>query len=125
MSRGKDVLKPYLIVTNGNMASASITSSATNIQYLDNVCIELIFTGTPTGAFEVQGSVDYQQDANGNITNAGHWVPITLPSSPVASGVAGTILIDMNQLSFPYIRVVYTRTSGSGTLNAYIGAKQL
>jgi hypothetical protein len=125
MSRGKDVLKPYKIITAGNMSASSITSLATNIQYLDNICLEMVFTGSPTGTFSVQGSVDYQQDANGNVTNTGNWVPITLSPAPVASGSAGSILIDMNQLSFPYIRVVYTRTSGSGSLTVNIGGKQL
>ncbi len=125
MSSRKNILPPASIVTAGDMSQASLTSLVTNIQYLDNICVELVFTGTPTGTFEIQGSLDYQRDLNGNVTNAGHWVPITLPTPPIASGAAGDILIDMNQLSFPYIRVVYTRTSGSGSLNAYIGGKQL
>ena len=130
MSRGKDVLKPYAIIggtsgVSGDMSAASITSLVTNIQYIDNICLELTFTGSPTGTFSVEGSVDYRQDFNGNVQNAGHWVPITLPTAPVASGAPGSILIDMNQLSFPYIRVVYTKTSGTGSLTATIGGKQL
>lgn len=123
MSSRKNALFPFSIITDGDMSLASITSLVTGIQYLDNIAIELSFTGTPTGTFQVQGSLSYERDAQGNVTNAGQWTPLNLPQSPVASGASGVILIDLNQLSFPYIRVVYTRTSGSGTLNALIGGK--
>lgn len=125
MSRGKNVLNPYSIIVAGDMSQSSLTSAVTNIQYLDNVCLELIFTGSPTGTFAIQGSVNYAADINGNVTNAGDWVAITLSPAPVASGSAGTILLDLNQLSFPYIRVVYTKASGTGSLTAVIGGKQL
>jgi len=125
MSARKNILAPFPIIEDGDMSLASLTSEITNIQYLDNIVIELDFTGTPTGTFEVQGSLSFERDIYGNVTNPGNWTALNLVSSPVASGVAGTILIDMNQLSFPYIRVVYTRTGGTGVLNALIGGKQL
>jgi len=125
MSGRKNVLSIYKIIDAGDMSQSSITSAVTNITYLDNVCIELVFTGSPVGTFSVQGSLDHQQDALGNIITAGNWVSLTLSPAPVASGSADQIVIDLNQLSFPYIRVVYTKTSGTGTLNGWIGAKML
>ena len=107
------------------MSQASITSVATNIQYLDNIGIQLNFTGSPNGTFAVQVSADYQQDPEGSIRVPGNWIPIALPSTPLASGSAGQIYIDLNQLSAPYIRVVYTKTSGTGTLNAFVTGKQV
>lgn len=125
MSGRKNALIKYQTITNGDMSQASITSTVTNLQFLDNVCVQLNFTGTPTGTFEVQVSLDHAQDQNGNVSVAGNWTALTLSPSPAATGSASTIFIDMNQLSAPWIRVVYTRTSGSGTLNAYIGAKMI
>lgn len=124
MSRGKNTLKKYQNVTAGDM-SASITSPATNIQFLDNVGVQLHFTGTPTGAFSVEVSMDHEQDSQGVVSNAGNWVALPLSPSPVASGAAGDIYIDMNQLSAPWIRTVYTRTSSTGTLASYISAKEV
>lgn len=118
----KNALGPYHLMNAVSMG-ASATSSAVGIQYLDNVAIQLNFTGTPTGTFAVQGSLDYSQTSTGTVINAGNWIPLTLASSPVASGAAGTILLDLNQLSFPWVRVVYTRSSGTGTLDSYISAK--
>lgn len=125
MSGRKNVLPPYQIISSGDMSQASITSSVTNITYLDNICIQLVFTGSPTGNFAVQGSNTYEQDNNGNVVNAGTWTALDLTPSPAATGSGSNILIDLNQLSFPYIRVVYTKDSGTGTLNATISGKQL
>lgn len=124
MSRKNNLLK-YQTITNGDMSLASLTSAVTAIQFLDNIGVQLNFSGTPTGSFQIQVSADYAQDGEGNVQNGGNWIPVLLPSSPAASGSAGVIYIDLNQLSAPWIRVVYTRVSGSGTLNAFITAKML
>lgn len=124
MSR-KNVLPAYNVITAGDMSLASLTSLPTNIQFLDNVCFQLVWTGTPTGTFSIQGSLTHQQDSLGNVSNVGTWDNISLSPAPVAVGSAGDILIDMNQLSFPWIRVVYTKTSGTGTLTATVGGKML
>ena len=122
----KNILTRYQLITNGDMSQASITSPVVAIQYMDNIGIQLDFTGTPTGAFEIQGSADYQQDAEGNVQNPGFWIPIGPLSSPATvTGVDGQIFIDINQISAPWIRVVYNKTSGSGTLNAYITGKEI
>jgi len=113
MSGRKSQLPPYPVISAGDM-SMNITGPVTNIQYLDNVGLQLVFTGTPTGTFFVDLSLDQ--------TN---WTPITFSASPVASGSAGNIYLDMNQLSAPYIRVRYVASSGAGSLNAMITSKQV
>lgn len=117
----KGVLLPYLVVTAGSMA-ASITSLVTNIQYMDDVVYQIQWTGTPVGTFTVQVSEDYQQ-SGGTVLNAGTWTTLTLSSAITAAGSADQAILDLNQLPYSWIRLVYTRTSGTGTLNAYISAK--
>lgn len=124
MGANKNLLLKKQIFTSASMA-ASLTSTVTEIQFLDNIGIELVFTGSPFGTFSVQGSVNYAQDALGNVTNAGNWVSVTLSPAPVASGSGDQILIDMNQLSFPWIRAIFTRSSGTGTLNGFICGKSV
>ena len=124
MSR-KNNLRQFPSIVNGDMSLASITSAVTNIQFLDNISIQLNFSGSPTGTFAIQVSVDYVQDDNGNVVTPGNWVAISLPSTPVASGSPGSIVIDLNQLATPWIRVVYTKSSGTGTLNSFISGKML
>lgn len=100
--------------------SGNLTSSVTSIQWMDNIGVQLVWTGSPVGNFFVDVSADY--DANTN--NPGNWTPIAL--SPAPTTAAGSpIYIDMNQLSAPFIRVRYVSTSGSGTLTATITGKML
>ena len=122
----KNVLRPISLVSAGNM-SGNITSGAINIQFLDCVSMQLSFTGTPTGTFAVQGSLDYYASPADpdTVLVPGTWTSLTLSPSPVASGAADNILIDMYGLSFPYIRLVYTATSGSGTLTANVSGKSI
>ena len=110
-ANSKNWLPVYPIVVNGDM-STTITSSDTTIKYTDNVGIQAVFTGTPTGTFSVQVSNDQV-----------NWDSITFSSAPVAVGAAGSVYMDVNQMSAPYIRLVYTPVSGNGTLNATITAK--
>lgn len=127
MSGRKNVLKKYQTVTNGDM-SGNITSSITALAYLDNVGYQFNISGTPTGTLQVQVSADHAQDEFGNVTVAGNWVPLTFNGSAnvvITAGSPSPIYLDLNQLSAPWIRAVYTATSGSGTLNAFITAKML
>lgn len=123
MSR-KNLLR-FQNITSGDMSAASITSSISNIQHLDNIGIQLKWTGVPVGTFAIQVSVDYAQDFEGNVTNSGTWTSLSLSPSPVASGAADNAYVDLNQLSAPWLRVVYTKTSGTGTLNGYIVGKMV
>ena len=105
--------------------SGNVTSAVTNIQYVDNVGIELSWTGTPTGTFTVEVSVSYEQDSQGNVINAGSWNALTLNPTPTASGSAGSFYISLNQIEAPWVRVRYIRTSGTGVLTSYICTKEI
>ena len=109
----KNNLNNVAIITAGSMA-ASITSSVTDVRWLDNLILYFSFTGTPTGTFAVQVGPDGTS-----------WYDLPLTPAPVASGAANSYRIDMNQIGDSYIRLVYTRTSGTGTLNASLVGKML
>lgn len=117
-----NIISAAHIVKAQSMAT-DVTSPAFNIQNQDNAGIQIDFTGAPVGTFAFEVSMDYKEDNNGNILNAGHW--ITLPVSPAiaAAGAADQAYVDLNQLSAPYMRVVYNRTSGTGVLDIYASAK--
>jgi hypothetical protein len=121
----KSNLQRFQNIVSGDMSQASITSAVSNIEFLDNIGLQLIFTGTPTGTFSVELSINYSQDQQGNVTNTGTWTPMTFSSTPVASGAAGSVYIDINQISAPWMRVKYTKTSGTGTLQGWLTAKMV
>lgn len=120
----KNQLTKFQNITNGDMTT-TITSPATAIHFLDDIGVQFNFTGVPVGTFQVQVSIDYTQDQEGNIEDPGHWISIALSPSPVAAGAAGQVYVDLNMLSSPWVRVVYVPTSGSGTLNAFITGKEV
>lgn len=134
MSR-KNFLPPYHLIVNGDM-SGSITSKATDIQTYDNVAIQLVWTGGAVGTFQVQVSSDYSQANVGasQVINAGTWTPITLQylsngsllnATSIDTSVGSPIYLNLQELAAPYIRILYTASSSSGTLQAYISGKAI
>lgn len=119
-------------LANQTMASTNVlTSAITEITRKDNIAYELSWTGTPTGTFTVQGSISYNpgNPQSGGGANAGVWTTITVTdqngNAPAAAGAPGQVLMNLNELSFPYIRVQYTNSTGSGTLTGYVSGKSV
>lgn len=119
-----NVLTPYTLVAAGDM-SGSITSQAIYTQYQDNIGLQLSWTGAPVGAFAVQISMDHKESLTSphQVTVDGTWITLTLSPAITASGAPDSAYIDLNQLSAPYVRVVYTPASGTGVLTAFASAK--
>jgi hypothetical protein len=109
----KNIIKPYHLMVDGDM-SGNLTSSSVDVTYTDNVGFQLSFTGTPTGEFACEGTID---EVN--------WSTLTFSSPPQAVGSADTHLLNINQIPYKKLRVTYTRTSGSGTLNVHVMSKGL
>lgn len=106
------------LIADGVMG-ADITSVPQSMQRQDNCGFQLIWTGTPTGVFVIQVSLDYQSG-----TNLGTWSSLTLDPVPTApSGSAGNTYIALADVASPWIRVFYDFTSGAGTLQCWFAAK--
>lgn len=91
------------------------TSAVSNILSQHNIGLDIRFTGTMTGTLAVQCSND-------------GIVFTSLTFSPALSQPAGSslnYLIDLNQVPFYYLQVVYTNASGSGTLTSILTSKDL
>jgi hypothetical protein len=110
--------------------TSTITSLITSIQFLDDIGLELVWSGNPVGNFQVLVSADY--DPNENIT--GNWVPILftywtgsafVTDYNIPTDMGSPYYIDMSLLSAPFIKVTYTNTTGSGTLNGFLTAKAI
>lgn len=134
MSQKKNVLLKFNNIVNGDMSQASLTSTVTNITYLDDIGLQFNWTGSPVGTFQVQVSADHAQDFNNNVTVAGNWIPLTftyyngtafVTSTTLSTSLGSPYYLDLALLSAPWIRVVYTMASGSGTLNSFICGKEV
>lgn len=109
-------LLPIPIITNGDMSLTSLTSVTLPIQFEDNVGLQFVWTGAPVGTIAVNISLDQ--------TN---WT--TIPSSafvgtyPIPGTTTSPAYLDMALLSAAYMQVVYTKGSGTGSLNVLAVAK--
>lgn len=109
--------------------AASFTTNPTLIKYLDNIAYQINVTTTnSTGTFSVQGSLDYTIDETvNNVSNPGNWITLKLAGGvPTISAASDQILIDLNQLSFNAVRLVYTSTvAGTGTCDIFVMGRQI
>lgn len=114
---------PHSVITNGSMAG-SLTSEVTIIQKLSLVSYAIAWSGTtPVGAISIQVSNDYTQSADGSVQNAGTWNTLPLSAATSISGNTGNGFIDIYATAGYATRLVYTRTSGTGTLNVIVSGK--
>lgn len=134
MSKKNNLLRFHSISAGAMSGTSVLTSPVTSLQYLDDVGVQFTWTGSPVGNFRIQISADYAQDTNGNVTNAGTWVPLLfsywngsafITSYDVPTSLGSPIYLDMALLSAPWVRLQYTNASSSGVLNAWITAKAL
>jgi hypothetical protein len=124
----RTALRPTPVISAQSMA-ANITSTPTILQSLTVVNYAVSWTGTsPVGELSVEASNDYVEGATGGLSG-GTWnvVPLTLNGSTVTeipiTGNSGNGMIDIPGLGAAAVRLVYTATSGTGSLTATIAGK--
>jgi hypothetical protein len=103
---------PKKIITDGDMSS-DVTSQVMHLRIFDNIGLQVGWSGSPVGTFTVEASnndTDYAELVMDAMTTA---------NSP------NPFLISINQFPYRTLRLKYTATSGSGTLNAWGSAKGL
>ena len=125
----KTILVPYNVVppVPGNMLS-TLVSFPTKIQLEDVAGYSLSWTGAPVGTFSFQCSADYTPNApfpSDYSASAGTWTNITLNNTIAAAGTPDNAYVDLQLVSAPWIRVVYTPTDGTGTLSIWVTGKSL
>lgn len=115
----KNVILAYQLVTNQSLA-ASFNSSAVPLQWEDNICLECVWTTSDiVGTIKVQGSLTGNNWADLK-DSSGTAITFSIAS---ANDVG---IFDLNQLSYNYVRIAFTKTSGTaGTINVYAGGKMI
>lgn len=121
-------LGPFPVVINGDV-SGNITSIVTIVQKLSELSYDVSFTGAPVGTLSVQISNTYKENAAGQVQIPGNWTNLPLAGVLVVNGsipITAAItngFIDIDELGAYAMRLMYTATSGSGTMNATIAGK--
>jgi hypothetical protein len=91
------------LLTAGDMSQATLTTASQQVDLAFGFSVQAIATGAPVGALKLQISLDG--------TNF-----VDYPSSSQAVSAAGSFIWNVADVMFRYFRVVYTKTSGTGSL---------
>lgn len=104
--------------------AGNLTSEVTIIQKLSMLSYDISWSGTaPVGVITIQVSNSYSQNGDGTVRNAGSWTTLSLSSPTNVSGATGNGFIDVDATAAYAMRLVYTRTSGTGTMNVIVSGK--
>lgn len=106
-------------VTNGAMV-ADVTSTAILMEQELFITIQAVWTGTPVGDFTLQISNDVGTDQFG--AGVTHWTTYT-GSTQAAGGASGDFVWNVDNYPAKWIRLKYTHSSSTGTLNARFNVK--
>lgn len=104
---------------------ASFNSTGINLISIYAFSIQIVWSGgsAPVGIFKLQGSNDAGDNGSGQgVSQPTNWTDITTSPQSI-SGSPGSLLFDVTECSYRWVRLVYTRTSGSATANATMNTK--
>ena len=116
---------PVQIISSGDMSQSSVVSSGLDMNQMFGGSISAVFTGSPVGTLTIEISNDIVNApiaGGANLASAVvNWSTYTGSSQAIsAAGDFTYILADTN---YRWLRLKYTKTSGSGTINAYFSGK--
>lgn len=112
----------YVIIDNQDGSTSFDTFlKPTNVNYLDNSGIQVLWSGTLLGQLKIYASNDQVQGTN-LPTN---WSELDFGSSIVIDNTNSDIIINMNQLPFSWIALEYISTSGTGSITAKLTTKMV
>lgn len=102
--------------------AATFKSAAIYLEQDMVVSIQAIWSGAPVGNFSLQTSCNPAQPLEGANIPESDWTDYT-GSSTAAGGAAGNVTWRVATLGDRWMRVVYTFTSGTGSVDARFNAK--
>jgi len=101
-------------------AASSFNSQAFSLQHLYGFAVQAAITGAaPTGTLKLQASCDVSQKSD--LSDVVNWTDV--PTQTQAISATGTYLFNVDAVHYPYMRLVWVFTSGTGNISARINAK--
>jgi hypothetical protein len=99
------------MMTAGDMSTATLTSTAIFVPKVRAFSIQAVFTGAPVGELKLQTSND-----------GTNWTDLadSISTSVTAISAAGSIMYNVHNHGFTWVRGLYTKTSGTGTMGITI-----
>lgn len=108
---------PSNLILNGDMSLASLTSNACDLNSMFGYAVQAIVSGSPVGILYIQASCDSASFSfNSEIVN---WSIV----SQVSISDNGKFMINCDAAFYRWVRVMYVKTSGTGSLTVNINTK--
>jgi len=105
------------LLTAGDLSQATLTSETTELDSMFGFAVQCNFSGSAVGTVALQGSNDpVLEQQKSQVTN---WT--TIVTEPLAA--PGSIMFNVEPAMYKWLRCVYTRTSGSGSMTINFHAK--
>ncbi len=114
---GAKKINKFKLIDAGVMTGTAVLQAANpqHVENFDNLGLQVDWTSTAIGVFEVLGSID------GITFHALTFDPVlTQPA-----GASGGYIINLNQFPWPWLQVKYTNASSTGVLNVWLFSKDL
>lgn len=98
---------------NAQDLSVDITSDTLEVKEVNKVSVQWIWTGSsPVGTGHIQVS-----------NNGTDWKTLSTNDTSV-SGNTGNDMVNLPDIAYAYLRLLYAHTSGTGSLDAYVSGKR-
>jgi len=111
----------YIPISAGD-SSGSLTSGAIDAEQFYRASVIATFTdNASTGTVKLQASNDAPVGGNMAPFTPTNWADIANATVSVSAG--GTVAVPVTELSHRWVRVVFTRSAGAGTLTARLNAQ--
>jgi hypothetical protein len=116
------------LVTSGSLGASSV-SEETILKDYDELMLEFEWSAgsTPVGNLSIEVCSDLGSGARTtwNTLEVTNTLDGTTSSNMAVSGNSGKHVVNFESAPFGILRIRYTRTSGSGTLNVWVSGKSL
>ena len=123
MGADKNIAQYSFPAIDMSVAGAQSTR-AMRAALLDNFSVQAVWSGSsPVGTLDIQVSNDHQENG-GVVVNEGTWTSI-YASPQAVSGSPGNLFLNVAAISAAFVKFVYTKTSGTGTLRLYFNGRSI
>ena len=111
-------LEPHKVM-DGVSLGADAEGDVTDVGGVSIFSYTVVWTGNPTGLFEVYGCNDYDPVHK----TGGNWDVLTTSPTVAPAGTASNNNIDVPLTGIRFVKLKYTRNGGTGTATATISGK--
>lgn len=113
---------PLTLSSTAMTGTATLTSTGIDLISAYAFSIQVTWSGgsATVGTFKLQASNDPGDNGSGQgVSQPTHWTDVT-SSSQAISGTPGSIMYDVTECAYRWVRLSYTNTSGTGTIQTAV-----